>query len=278
MENRLNDLNGSQWLYWTNTIYETSFPPDGTHRLRKNHGAMKPPELMAEIIRFFTKAGELVLDPFAGVGGTLLGAELADRQAIGIEINPAWYEIYQQLRLDFKKANGKLVPANLLGNGVGSNITAQMTLGDCLKTMPELEPESVAAVITDPPYGWRHGATGFKSETNFRMNSEEKGDIGNCGGYSEYLSKLKKFGAEAYRVLKPGRYLVMMIGDRFIQGEYLPLGVLVAMNMREVGFRWKGIRIWWNKATQRPLRPYAVKNCFIPNITHQNIIILRKEG
>jgi hypothetical protein len=109
------------------------------------------------------------------------------------------------------------------------------------------------------------------------MNSEEKGDIGNCRSFTEYLAKIKEFGAEAFRVLKPGRYLVMMIGDRFFQGEYFPLGVLVALNLREVGFKWKGVRIWWNKATQRPLRPYAVKNCFIPNITHQNIIILRKE-
>jgi DNA modification methylase len=152
-----------------------------------------------------------------------------------------------------------------------------MMLGDCYKIMPELEPESVDAIITDPPYGCRHGATGFKAETNFRMNSEEQGDIGNSCSYSDYLLKVKEFGGEAFRVLKPGRYLVMMIGDRFHQGEYLPLGVLVAQTLREVGFKWKGIRIWWNKATQRPLRPYAIKNCFIPNITHQNIIILRKE-
>lgn len=239
---------------------------------------MKPPELMAEIIRFFTKTGELVLDPFAGVGGTLLGAELADRRAVGIEINPAWCEIYQQVRLNFKKENGKLVPASLPENGAGQNLSAQMMRGDCMKIMTELEPESVAAIITDPPYGCRHGATGFKSETNFRMNSEEKGDIGNCRSFTEYLAKIKEFGAEAFRVLQPGRYLVMMIGDRFFQGEYFPLGALVALNLREVGFKWKGVRIWWNKATQRPLRPYAIKNCFIPNITHQNIIILRKEG
>ena len=54
VRNKLNDLTGREWLFWTNTVYETSFPPDATHRLRKAHGAMKPPELMAEIIRFFT--------------------------------------------------------------------------------------------------------------------------------------------------------------------------------------------------------------------------------
>ena len=93
----MNDLNGSQWLFWTNSIYETNFPPDITHRLRKIHGAMKPPELMAELVAFFSKAGETILDPFAGVGGTLLGAELVGRKAIGIELNPTWVNIYRKL-------------------------------------------------------------------------------------------------------------------------------------------------------------------------------------
>src|SRR5687768_7672858 len=89
-ENRLNDLTGAEWLFWTSTIFETFYPPDVTHKVRKQHGAMKPPEVMAEIIKFFSKQGELVLDPFAGVGGTLIGAALCGRRALGFEINPAW--------------------------------------------------------------------------------------------------------------------------------------------------------------------------------------------
>src|SRR6266699_2365688 len=51
---------------------------------------------MARLIEFFTRTGELVLDPFAGVGGTLLGAAIArgPRRAIGIELSPAWADIY----------------------------------------------------------------------------------------------------------------------------------------------------------------------------------------
>ena len=47
---------------------------------------------MARLIEFFTRTGELVLDPFAGVGGTLLGAAIArgPRRAIGIELEPRW--------------------------------------------------------------------------------------------------------------------------------------------------------------------------------------------
>ncbi len=275
MENRLNELNGSQWLYWTNTIYETNFPPDLTFSLRKKHGAMKPPELMAEIIAFFTKSGESVFDPFAGVGGTLLGAELVGRQALGVELNPLWVGIYQRLAEEYRQQAGTLVARD--GERRGKKLQARMVQGDCLAVMRDLEPESVAAIITDPPYGCNHRVTGFRNETNFNMFSAEPADFGNCRTYDEYLKKVGSFGKEAFRILQPRRYLVLLIGDRFHQGEYLPLGTLVAEELRKNGFKWKGLRIWWNKATQRPLKPYAIKSCFVPNITHQNILIMRKE-
>jgi DNA modification methylase len=274
LENKLNDLTGSQWLYWTNSIYETNFPPDQTFSLRKLHGAMKPPELMADIISFFTKAGETILDPFAGVGGTLLGAELASRKATGIELNPEWVRVYEMISSGFTVSEGRLVPKN---GEHSRGLAAQLLAGDCLERMKEIPDESMAAVITDPPYGCNQGHIGFKRETNFNMTSADSRDFGSSSGYEDYLAKMKLAGHEIYRILQPERYLVLLIGDRFHCGEYLPLGTMVAQAFQEIGFRWKGVKIWWNKATQRPLKPYAIKNCFIPNITHQNIIVLRKE-
>lgn len=275
LENKLNDLSGSQWLFWTNTIYETNFPPDLTHRLRRLHGAMKPPELMADIIRFFTKAGELILDPFAGVGGTILGAMLAERQAVGIELNPAWIDIYQEIVNKYELVDGQFV---LKSHPKQSEFVHRMILGDCIEQMKSFPDQHFAAIITDPPYGCYHGPSGFKKETNFNMlNIDNEHDFGNAANYSAFFHKVQLFGVEAYRVLKSRRYLVLLIGDRFHDGEYYPLGYRVAEVLRSVGFKWKGIRIWWNKATQRPLKPYAIKQCFIPNITHQNIIIMRKE-
>lgn len=276
LENRLNELNGSQWLYWTNSVYETFYPPDRTHHLRKKHGAMKPPQLMAEIVSFFTKSGELVLDPFAGVGGTLLGAELAGRRAFGIELNPLWVEIYLKIIADYRESNGELVPTVEAGEN-GRVLTSKMLCGDCLELLGRFESEMFAAIIADPPYGCNHGSTGFKSETNFNMNSCDQRDFGNSQDYQEFLSKIEAFGKEAFRLLLPTRYLVLLIGDRYHHGEYLPLGYMVADSLRKIGFRWKGTRVWWNKATQRRLKPYAINSCFIPNITHQNILILRKE-
>src|SRR6478609_8973026 len=75
--NRLNDLTGREWVYFLQSVQATAYPARGPqsygHNLRRAHPSPKPPQLMAEIIRFFTKAEGWVLDPFMGVGGTLLG-------------------------------------------------------------------------------------------------------------------------------------------------------------------------------------------------------------
>jgi len=97
--NTLNELTGEEWLYFTKSLWTTAYPSELGHRLRKEHGANKPPRLMARLIEFFTKSGELVLDPFAGVGGTLLGAAIArgPRRALGIELSPVWAEVYRRV-------------------------------------------------------------------------------------------------------------------------------------------------------------------------------------
>ncbi len=98
-DNALNELTGEEWLYFTKSLWTTAYPSELSHALRKSHGANKPPRLMARLIEFFTKPGELVLDPFAGVGGTLLGAAIcrSPRRALGFEIEPRWASVYESV-------------------------------------------------------------------------------------------------------------------------------------------------------------------------------------
>src|SRR6476660_4037132 len=97
--NTLNELPGEEWLYFTKSLLTTAYPSELGHAARRAHGANKPPRLMARLIEFFSQTGELVLDPFAGVGGTLLGAAIAHgpRRAIGIELDPRWATVYGEV-------------------------------------------------------------------------------------------------------------------------------------------------------------------------------------
>ena len=96
-KNKLNDLTGSEWTHFLCSVEVTNFPTSGSesyaHKLRKQHPSPKPPQLMQQIIEFFTKKNQWVLDPFVGVGGTLLGCSLAKRNGVGIDLENNYLKI-----------------------------------------------------------------------------------------------------------------------------------------------------------------------------------------
>ena len=96
-KNKLNDLTGSEWKFATKSVINKQYPINMQHKLRSEHGGQKPPELCADLIKIFTKKGMKVLDPFMGVGGTLLGASISNREALGIDLNQRWIDIYKEV-------------------------------------------------------------------------------------------------------------------------------------------------------------------------------------
>lgn len=59
----------------------------------REHPTMKPPELVAIGIRNSSRRGEVVLDPFAGSGSTLVACEQLGRRARLIELDPAYCDV-----------------------------------------------------------------------------------------------------------------------------------------------------------------------------------------
>jgi site-specific DNA-methyltransferase (adenine-specific) len=64
-------------------------PPDRTGL----HPTEKPLSLMGELVRLFSNVGDVVLDPFMGIGSTGLAAIKLGRTFIGIEKDPKYFEI-----------------------------------------------------------------------------------------------------------------------------------------------------------------------------------------
>jgi DNA modification methylase len=265
--NSLNELTGGEWLYFTKSVLTTTYPPELGHRLRKAHGACKPPRLMKELIEFFTKADGVVLDPFAGVGGTLLGATIAEpeRTAIGIEINPKWAEIYGQVCEE-------------------EEIDRQeMLLGDCRQVMASMEPESVDFVATDPPYNVHlertmcngvYDKTHGNRRTDYDMRSEEDGDLANGDTFEEYLAGMTEVFEGCFGVLRPKGYMAVIVRNAYQKGRYCYTNIHLAEQAESVGFVLKGEKIWYQAGTR--LRPYGYPFAYVPNIAHQYIVILQK--
>jgi DNA modification methylase len=272
--NRLNDLTGKEWVFHSRSVINKAYPPSFQLALRSQHGGQKPPELCADLIRTFTKAGQRVLDPFMGVGGTLLGAAITGREALGIEITPRWVEIYREVcRLE----------------GVEPR---ECIVGDSREVLPGLEAESFDFLLTDVPY-WdmdkrrrstgkfkRAGgeATARKTSKLNRFAEEEQEAVPSVGirGLEEWQESMGTIFREAQRLLKPRAYMAVFIGDMYHSGRYHPLtSYLMGVLDRSTDLAMKANLVWYD--VSKRLNVYGYLYEFIPSMVHQNILIYRKQ-
>lgn len=64
---------------------------DKDYLFRKIHPTQKPIALLEKLIKIFTDEGDVVIDPVAGSGSTLIAAENVGRKAYGFEIKKDFY-------------------------------------------------------------------------------------------------------------------------------------------------------------------------------------------
>ena len=292
-DNTLNELTGEEWLYFTKSVLTTAYPSELGHAARRVHGANKPPRLMARLIEFFTRTGELVLDPFAGVGGTLLGAAIArgPRRAIGIELEPRWVEVYETVARELAGERDGVGPviADLGPTDPGGPrgfdpSGCELRLGDALALLPSIPDGSVDFVATDPPYnvqlpltmaGGKLAEAHANRRTDYAMVSDSPADLANAPDYATFLDRMGEAFGEMQRVLRPGGYAVFIVRDAYQDGRYLFTAADLAARAASTGLVPKGDLIWYQAGTR--LRPYGYPRAFVPNIAHQHIIVLRKD-
>jgi DNA modification methylase len=291
--NELNELTGETWLYFTKSVWATAYPSELGHPLRKAHGANKPPRLMARLIEFFSRSGELVVDPFAGVGGTLLGAAIArgPRRALGIELDPRWAEVYaavvREALAERDGAGPELADLGTRDPGGPRPFDpagCELRVGDALAVLPTLASGSVDFVATDPPYnvqlpltmaGGRLAEQFANRRTDYAMIGDDPRDLANAPDYDGYLEGMTRAFGEVLRILRPGRYAAVIVRDAYQGGRYLFTGADLAARAASVGLVPKGDLIWHQAGSR--LRPYGYPRSFVPNIVHQHVLVLRRE-
>ncbi len=266
LKNRINDLTGKEWVFATKSVIPKSYPPSFQHTLRNKHGGQKPPELCAEIVQAFTKRGQTVLDPFAGVGGTLIGCSLSGRVAIGIEINKDWIEIYHQVcALEHVRPQA-------------------IVLGDATSLLPALHAFQADMVLTDIPY-WNMDKVEKSKGTFKRAGEAAKGvysDKSKLGRFDdsgpktkdEWLAMLGTVFAACHSSLKNKGYAAVFVGNMYNNGEFHYLTADVAGVLKAAGFVFKGEIIWYDVA--KKLHLYGINYEWIPSMVHQSILVFQK--
>lgn len=268
--NKLNDLTAREWIPETVSVWNQKGlgvgHPDA--QIERQHPAPFSFTDVGRLIRFFTKKGHTVLDPFVGVGSTLKACAIDERHGIGIELNHDFAELSRK-RLDTEVRD------------MFSTVDGQRILeGDARDHLPTIPDESVDFVVTSPPY-W---SILKKEDHKVRQERLEKGlakdygtdtrDLAKIESYDDFLRELAAIFGECSRVLKRGRYMAIIVSDFRDKSKYIMFHSDLAHALESYGMEMRGLKVLYQR--HKKVFPYGYPYSYVPNIHNQFILILQK--
>jgi len=263
--NKLNDLTGKQWLQLTKSYWVSKKVKDDKFAFK--HPA---PYLITDtekLIKLFTKEGMVVLDPFVGVGTTLVACHNTNRKGVGIDLSPEYCELAQN-RLD----------------ELGIKDGQQIICADSLKAVPKLK-QKIDYCVTSPPYHniLQNNGGGLRAKKeNYRTGSrigteyysDEPNDLGNQKSYDDFLTLLSKIMGKVYAKLRDKAYTSIVISDFTVDKKETNVQGDIVRLMTKLGFEFVGTIVLLQET--KPLYPFGYPYAYKINHHHQNIINFRK--
>lgn len=209
------------------------------------------PYIPRNILLRYSQEGDLVLDQFAGGGTTLVEAKLLNRNIIGIDVNDAALTRCQA-KTDFARegADGQVV----------------IKKGDA-RDLHFISDESIDLICTHPPYA------------NIIQYSEDIPEDLSHLPVPKFLAEMQRAAEECYRVLKPGKFCAILMGDTRKKGHVVPLSFEVMRVFEGAGFKTKEIIVkeQHNCRATGYWKTNSVKYNFLL-LAHEYLFIFRKQG
>lgn len=272
LSNPLNDLTSKEWLSETVTVFTQKGLGAGSKdaEIEKLHPAPFSFQDVARLIKFFTKEGETVLDPFSGVSSTLKACAIENRQGIGFELNEKYVEL-----------SNRRIQEEISENSPFKS-KQKVLCGDCRELIKKQKKDTIDFIITSPPYWDILETVDHKVKQNRISNnldtkySESINDFGNIKNYDEFLEELSSFFNNCGSALKAKKYLVVIVSDFRKKEKYYLFHSDLAKSIESKGvFNLKGIKILHQKF--KSIYPYGYPYSFVPNVHHQNVLIFQKK-
>src|SRR3989339_739870 len=265
MGSRMNNFSGKQWLQNSFSIWRDIRKNAEEKKLK--HPAMYPIQLCEKLIQIYTKdEGEVILDPFMGIGSTIIAAQNLNKKGIGIDLSKEFYNI----------AKNRLSSMQLGLTENGSKYKPDLYLGDSRKVLKNLPDSSVDLCINSPPY-WdilNQRRTADKKKSVNYSNSDS--DIGNINDYDKFLREVKKIYSEVYRMLKINKRCCVVVMDIRKKDKFYPLHIDITNIMRSVGFELEEFVIWDRQHEYNNMKTLGYPYVFRFNKVHEFICIYWK--
>jgi DNA modification methylase len=180
------------------------------------------PQIATQTFLRYSKEGDVILDLFLGCGTSAIEAVRLKRRCLGVELKAELVEY----------VSGRLAAAIDAGD-------VRLLVGDsaAAETRERVRSELQRAWVRDladllvlhPPYA-----------DIIRFSSHPE-DLSNKESTAKFIAAFTQVARHGYELLAPGRFAVVVIGDKYADGELVPLGFYCLQAMNEVGFRTKSI-------------------------------------
>jgi DNA modification methylase len=261
--NKLNTMNGQEWLLFTKSwfIHKSS-----AKKTKIIHPACYPDKLAEDFINFFTKPNDWVIDPFAGIGSTLMASKRLNRNSIGIELY-SYYVKYAENEISNQFGKGQ----NYLFNGDSREVITKLN---------EDWENKIDFCITSPPY-WCQLVSNNNKRNKERKQlglkteyGEDSKDLGNISDYNQFLIEQENIFSNLDKLMKLGSYIVIITNNCYKDGKLYPLAFDTFRSLSKI---WtpKDEKIWCQD--DKKLFPFGIFSTYIGNRSHHYCLIFRKE-
>ncbi len=239
-DSHINCLTPKEWIRNQVAIWEFYYEKRDI-RDKDIHPAVFPIALPKKCIELFTHKGELVLDPFVGIGTTLVAARDLERNAVGFDLNQRYIDFtnkrFTQTQLDFEEN------------------TKQIAICDDAINIPDyLNEETVSLCVTSPPYAnmLNHERLNKSLRSDLRENkhykkiqqySKNPRDLGTMR-LKEYIDALAEIYKGIMPLLKPKAHCVINVNDLWENNHRYPTHSYIIEAMEKVGYELRNIIIW----------------------------------
>ena len=219
---KINDINLNRWKDYDYIITDSLWTFDKRER-GEGHNAKYwgnfIPQIPHQLLLRFTKKGDWVLDPFMGSGTTLVECKRLGRNSVGIDLEEKAVELARE---NLKKTE------DVYGSEIEAIISDNLEV-NYQRLLEELGIKSFQFIILHPPY-W--------DIIKFSENSKNFSNFPSMELFLDGLSRLAKL---IRPVLEDRRYLALVIGDKYSDGNWIPLGFYSMQRFLEAGFGLKSI-------------------------------------
>lgn len=219
---KINDINLNRWKEYQEIITDSLWVLEKRDASGAHIGSYWGnfiPQIPNQLMLRYTKKGDWIIDPFVGSGTTLIECRRLGRNGVGVELNP---EVAKEAKNLIKKESNTY------------NVNTEVIAGDSRKvnlkdTLDKFGVKQVQLLIMHPPY---HNIIKF---------SRSNDDLSNASTTEDFVKMFGEVLDNTVPYLEKGRYLGIVIGDKYFKGTWIPLGFYVMNEVLKRDFSLKSI-------------------------------------